>query len=122
MFKEELIIFSLTVQVCIDLNLLQQETSQELIFFKLISIQNIDAGSFTVVVPNRPSTFIEITMYENDMYDFHAFDHVKKCLKKLKQTLKTTRVPSKTFKINKTLQKPGGCENCSGLRFEPGQW
>ena len=63
------------------------------------------------IVPNRPSTFIEITMYENDMYDFHAFDHVKKCLKKLKQTLKTTRVPSKTFKINKTLQKPGGCEN-----------
>ena len=42
--------FSLTVRVCIDLNFLQQETSQELILFKLTSIQNIDAGSSQIVL------------------------------------------------------------------------
>ena len=83
---------------------------------------NLDSEYRCRIVPNRPFTFIEITMYENDMYGLHAFYHVKKCLKKFKQRLKRKRTVKIKYNIHKTLQKPGGCENCCGLRFEPGQW
>ena len=78
------------------------------------------------IVPNRPFTFIEITMYENDMYGLHASYHVKKCLKKFKERLKTktTSVKIKNIIYIKLCKNQGGgvCENCCGLRFEPGQW
>ena len=56
---------------------------------------NLDSEYRCRIVPNRPFTFIEITIYKNDMYGLHAFHHVKKCLKKFKQRLKTKRTYSK---------------------------
>ena len=65
-------------------------------------------------MPDRPSTFIQINMYENGRYDLHDLDQVKKCLKNLNKDWKRRElpVPSKTWL--KLCQKPGSVKTAGG--------
>ena len=79
--------------------------------------QIIFDSSIVAGLSSRPFTFFEVNMCESNMKD------------KISQTQSISKKPKKIEndenlyqKQYKSLQKPGGCESCSGLRFQPGQW